>query len=233
MNCFDNKPKKGYGFIYCYTSPSGKKYVGQTCRSLKERYENGRGYLNSTAFLGAIQKYGFESFEVKILEEVKLDNLDKQEKYWIEALNTIVPNGYNIKSGGTNEYSKRSKRSTKVYQFDLNGNFIKVYESLREAAIDNNTNYQSISAVLRGVRAQHNGYIYRYSNDKPEKVELKKTSGRLTAQLNQEGKIIQVFPSANKAAEGLGKDKNAGRNIRLVCEGKRKTAYGFGWKYLD
>ena len=30
MNCFDKKPNKGFGFIYKYTSPSGKSYIGQT-----------------------------------------------------------------------------------------------------------------------------------------------------------------------------------------------------------
>ena len=56
-------PKDGYGFIYCYTSPSNKKYIGQTIKSLKERAKNnGNGYLNCTIFFRAIQKYGFEKF---------------------------------------------------------------------------------------------------------------------------------------------------------------------------
>ena len=45
MNSFEKWPKDGYGFIYKYTSPSGKSYIGQTVRSLKERAKcDGVGY---------------------------------------------------------------------------------------------------------------------------------------------------------------------------------------------
>ena len=42
-----------------------------------------------------------------------------------------------------------------------------------------------------------------------------------------------VYDSANEAAKAIGKNTAAGRNIRSVCTGDRKTAYGFKWKYLD
>ena len=50
--------------VYCYTNlVNGKKYIGQTIKSLKERAKNnGNGYLNCTIFFRAIQKYGFEKF---------------------------------------------------------------------------------------------------------------------------------------------------------------------------
>ena len=57
------KPHNGYGFVYKYTSPSGKIYIGKTKTTLKERAKNnGNGYLNCTIFFRAIQKYGFEKF---------------------------------------------------------------------------------------------------------------------------------------------------------------------------
>jgi hypothetical protein len=61
MNDFNKKPKENYGFIYKYTSPYGKSYIGQTTRSLKERAKtaNGIGYSCCTYFFNAIQKYGF------------------------------------------------------------------------------------------------------------------------------------------------------------------------------
>ena len=34
---FYQRPKEGYGFIYKYTSPSGKSYIRQTITSLKDR----------------------------------------------------------------------------------------------------------------------------------------------------------------------------------------------------
>lgn len=236
MNNFDTQPKKGYGFIYKYTSPSGKSYIGQTIYSLKERAKttNGTGYSNCTIFFRAIQKYGFENFKWEVLGEFLIEDLDEKERYFIEKENTLQPNGYNIKSGGAAAFEKGKLRKERINQFDLNGNFIRSYESLRIAAEENNTNYQSISAVLRRIRPQLNGYIYRYDGEpNPEPVERKKTHGRITAQYDLNDNLIQTYPSANAAALAIGKNSNAARNIRAVCLGDRLTAYGFKWKYLD
>lgn len=93
----------------------------------------------------------------------------------------------------------------KINQFDLEGNFIKQYSSLKEAAEDNNTQYQSISTVLRGKRKQHNNYIYKYLGEEPEPVIKKKNQGRQTAQYDLEGNFIAIYPSANQAAAAIGK----------------------------
>lgn len=181
MNSFLNEPKEGYGYIYIYTSPSGKSYVGQTTKSLKERAKNnGSGYKNSKAFYRAIEKYGFEKMKYRILGEFPIRELNEQEIFFIKQLNTLVPNGYNIYKGGTSNY--HCARKTKIKQYDLNGNFIKEYGSLVDAAKDNNTLYQAISAVLTKKRRHHNGYIYQYSDEKPPlPIIEKKTQGRKTA----------------------------------------------------
>ena len=44
--------------VYAYTSPSSKKYIGQTCTSLSIRANNGEGYKTSPKFYQAIKKYG-------------------------------------------------------------------------------------------------------------------------------------------------------------------------------
>ena len=45
----------------------------------------------------AIQKYGVNNFIFEVIEECSVDMLDEREKYWILKLNTLTPNGYNIK----------------------------------------------------------------------------------------------------------------------------------------
>lgn len=44
--------------VYTYTSPSNKKYIGQTCNPLKVRAANGEGYKTCPKFYQAIKKYG-------------------------------------------------------------------------------------------------------------------------------------------------------------------------------
>ena len=54
--------------IYVYTNKvNEKKYVGQTCNTLKKMANsNGSGYKKCTYFGRAIEKYGWENFEPKI-----------------------------------------------------------------------------------------------------------------------------------------------------------------------
>ena len=46
-----------------------------------------------------------------------------------------------------------------------------------------------------------------------------------------ESGIIYSCPS--EAAIGVGKKPSAGGHITEVCQGKRKTAYGYHWKYAE
>ncbi len=235
MNCFEIKPKKGYGFIYSYTSPSNKKYIGQTSRSLKERAgKDGSNYCNSTIFFRAIQKYGFCNFRFEILEEVELTNIDERETYYIEYFNTVQPNGYNIQKGGKVEYSKRKKRITPIIKYNLQGEFVQYFESIKDAAAEANTTYQAIEQVLSRKRRQHKNAIYRYIGESaPEPLKAIQTHGKLVGQYSIDEKFINSYSSANEAARAIGKNSNAGRNIRLVCQGKRQKAYGFKWKNLE
>ena len=76
--------------VYKYTSPSGKSYIGQTSKSLKERAKNtGIGYLNCSIFYNEINKYEFENFNYEILEEVNLSDIDEKEKYYIKKYDTV------------------------------------------------------------------------------------------------------------------------------------------------
>src|SRR5574344_923442 len=47
----------------------------------------------------AVRKYGKEHFTYAILEH-QIENYDEREQYWIQRLNTLQPNGYNIALGG-------------------------------------------------------------------------------------------------------------------------------------
>ena len=95
---FTSYPKEGFGFIYKYTSPSGKSYIGQTINSLSQRSKNGCHYKNSTYFYNAIQKYGFENFKWEIFGEFPIEELSQNEIEFIKEYNTVVPFGYNIRT---------------------------------------------------------------------------------------------------------------------------------------
>ena len=77
---------------------NNKKYVGQSINP-EERFKSHCKKSSNTLISQAIHKYGKEHFKYTILEE-NIPNYNEKERYWIQKLNTIAPNGYNIAEGG-------------------------------------------------------------------------------------------------------------------------------------
>ena len=91
------------GFIYKITNTmNGKSYIGQTIQKPEKRINNHfyPGGSGCAALHNAIQKYGRDAFTVEILHEVLDIFLDDLEIAEIKRYNTLVPNGYNLDSGG-------------------------------------------------------------------------------------------------------------------------------------
>lgn len=106
------------GFIYCLTSPSNKKYIGQTTRSVEQRVEEHVKSSQCRILANAIKKYGIKQFKIEVLQEADDQQLDVLEKHFISLMNTMYPNGYNIRSGGSNgrhcEESREKMRQSKL-----------------------------------------------------------------------------------------------------------------------
>lgn len=91
--------------VYLITdNTNGKQYVGQTIYTAEQRFA--RHCMPSSfrcrLLSRAIKAHGAENFTVSVLEEVdSREALDERECYWIEQLNTMSPNGYNLVPGGT------------------------------------------------------------------------------------------------------------------------------------
>jgi hypothetical protein len=106
------------GVIYCVEhTASGKKYIGQT-RSHRLNHGRYRPFGAEGRFRSHISEatcntkhktghllgiemrlHGYDVFRVSMLEICDINELDEREVYWIETLNTIHPNGYNLSPG--------------------------------------------------------------------------------------------------------------------------------------
>ena len=64
-------------------------------RSLLNK-KNQSHYLNN-----AIRKYGVTDFMVELIECCELEKADEREIHYIKELNSLFPNGYNLKNGGS------------------------------------------------------------------------------------------------------------------------------------
>ena len=93
--------------IYKITNKlNGHYYIGQSV-DIKSRFREHKhsGLCNTnkdhySPIHLAIGKYGWENFETEILEECAREELDTQEKYWIEKLSATKNGNYNILLGG-------------------------------------------------------------------------------------------------------------------------------------
>jgi group I intron endonuclease len=116
---------KSMGIIYRITSPSNKCYIGQTTRSFEKRKQEHLKCPGSCVLLeNAIKKYG-DALEFEVLVEVNDKDLDLYETRCIEMYNSIEPNGYNIRSGGSAGcHSNESRERMRVAKLGvLNHNF--------------------------------------------------------------------------------------------------------------
>ena len=103
--------------IYCITNKiNNKSYVGLSS-NVDERWKNhirdSVSKLKSRyhAFQSAINKYGKDSFTWQVIEtHDSLESANDAEEFFIAYFNTLVPNGYNLTSGGD---SQKLHESTK------------------------------------------------------------------------------------------------------------------------
>lgn len=72
-------------------------------------------------------------------------------------------NEYNIKEAW--KMGLNDKQKKKINQYDKQGNFIRSYESAREAERIGGFRNQNIAHCCKGIEKSHYGYIWKYAND--------------------------------------------------------------------
>ena len=88
--------------VYLITNNvNGKRYVGQTSKSLEYRWNLHRYNSSCPAMKAAIRKYGYENFSAEVLfDGIDKPLADELEKEFIRSFCTRAPNGYNLTEGG-------------------------------------------------------------------------------------------------------------------------------------
>lgn len=104
--------------IYIITNKiNNKKYVGQSVDVLtrwNQHKFSSRQKNTNIILYNAMAKYGIDNFSIETIEnEIPISEIDGMEKYWIEKLNTLKPNGYNMTLGGEGSWGREVSESTK------------------------------------------------------------------------------------------------------------------------
>lgn len=211
-------------YIYQITNDVNQKiYIGKTENSIEKRFKEHcwdafRERNEKRPLYNAMRKYGVEHFHIELIEET--NNPEEREVYWIEKKQSFK-NGYNATIGGDGR---------KYIDYDL---VIKTYQDLQNiklVAKQLNHDESTISKILK-----------EKNIDIKSSIEwMRENRGKKVGQYDLNDNFIQSFDSRGLASKYLidnhyttsvAIDAVAGR-IGQVCNGKRKTAYGFKWKSL-
>ena len=153
--------------IYKITSPSGKIYIGQT-RNYKIRLQEYKRLkcIAQVRLHASLLKYGFDSHNFEVLETCSIEQGDEREIYYIALYDSFKGrNGLNSTEGGHRPAPKKGKAHYKakiVYQWDLNGNFIKKWDCIRDVQTEHG---YSSTTIGMSVKSKTSCYGFRWTFD--------------------------------------------------------------------
>ena len=179
----------------------------------KDIFSASKCQKDNNYFHNAIRKYGEDSFEISLLEEVEdWSLLDEKEQYYISKYNTYFPNGYNTTVGGGGVQRHNYTRIKELW--DLG------YTSKEICELEN-VHHDTLRFILKGYKD--------YNQENARKRGTVRYQGCRVGQYTKDGKFIQEYPSIAEAARSMGIT-----NMAIGNALKRKgTSCGFVWKRLE
>lgn len=234
--------------------PTGRYYLGKRTYNgndiSKDKY-HGSGNFCKEYF----NKYGSIPGKTYLKEIVEINpsyNINKnREVIIIGDLWKTDPLCMNQRGGGDggmipkHTISDKGKRrlseinSENVYQFDLNGNLIKKYDSIIIASKETGTCRTKISSCCNGNRLTAGCYIWRKQNDKISAEDLNKIKTNTKFKSKNKRAVYRIDKTTGKKIkyksirEAARKNNIQNSSIYAVCSGKRFTAGGYEWKFVE
>lgn len=223
---------------------------------------DGRGYKTQPLFWRAIEKYGWDNFEhIIVADGLTKETAGQLEQQLIASFNSTNPLfGYNSSIGGElyalgfhhTEESKRKiseagklhpptiyckeagnrARRKRVYQYSTDGDLIKIWESIAEAAryIGGSP---AIYQCCGGQVKQASGFVWRYEGDAFDKYDTIQRSNedrkQRIAKCSEGGEIFEIYRSQSEASRMTGISQG---NIGACCRGERNKAGGYVWRVI-
>lgn len=207
----ENNSNKFKWIVYSVVCTKNKKlYIGYHKTSNPDKFD---GYIGggweigtmiknpSTAYEFALKKYGYDSF---IRTTLKVFDTEKEardfEAYLVDLDFIKRRDTYNTIVGGSG-----GGKFKKFYQYDLNGNFIKEWDS-REQLIQEYNLQNDTNRIHRAVVNKWSAFESFWTAEKVEKLNLDEfriSKFSIIYQVDNNGNVINKFNTAKEAAECL------------------------------
>jgi group I intron endonuclease len=198
---------------------NNKVYIGKTEFSIEKRFsehckDSVRRNEEKRPLYNAMNKYGIEHFHIELIEET--DKPEEREVYWIQQFNSYY-DGYNATLGGDGK--SYLDRQLLINTYLQNHNL-------------------ALTAEILNIDAGYLSKILKENNIevKTSQEINKEKRGKKVEQYNLKGEYIQTFASIKDATKAVKPNSNLESthgHISQVCNGKRKTAYGYIWKFAS
>lgn len=203
-------------YIYVITNDvNGKQYVGKTNWTIEKRFkehihDSKSKRCEKRPLYNAMNKYGIEYFSIKQLEECDEFIASEREQYWIQKLNTYGSTGYNATLGGDSKHYYNYKEIADKY-LEL--------QNQKETAKYFNCDLKTVRVACKqyNIKILSSGELSKRKNHKS------------VFMLSKNGEILKEFFSIQDAYTYINKPYSS--HIQEVCNGKRKQAYGYKWKW--
>lgn len=212
-----NKEKRFIVYIHRLKT-DGRVYVGQTNSSIKERAgSDGHRYKNCTKFWNAIQFYGWDAFDhIVVKDNLTLEEANVLEDELILQYNSIE-NGFNINRGGRNHIWTEEQR--------------KIMSERNTGEKNPNWGKPRSEETKRKIGAAN--AISQLGHHHTEETKAKMRQAHIKDIPIRCLETGAEYSCPSEAALAIGKTSRSGGHITEVCQGKRKTAYGFHWEYIN
>jgi group I intron endonuclease len=208
------------GYIYTITNKTDNKiYVGQTVRELETRWKDHLKKRSNCRYLkSAINKYGVDNFEFKLVCITFDNQLDDMEIQYIEKYNCLAPNGYNLRRGGNSgtHHSETKQRISETLKMRYENGLIHSKPNLGKPH----------SEIMKKKLSEANKGKPK-SQESINKGVISRRKNKII-QFDIEGNRLNSFDSCKEAAEYIGTSLVS---ICKCCTGISKTSNGYIWKY--
>lgn len=118
-----------------------------------------------------------------------------------------------------------NKKEKCIFQFDLCGNYITYYKSVRLASIATSISCNEIINVCENNKKQAGGYYWSYK----KRFKYRPSKYISVACYTLDGKFIQSYTSVYDAAKYNNITEN---DIYVVIAGQHKTCKNIRWRYF-
>ena len=221
--------------VYLHITPSKKVYVGITSQAnLNRRWQNGEGYRTQKRFYRAIQKYGWENIEHRIMFSglTKQEAEEKEIQLISQFDSTSREHGYNCDNGGncTGTHSEETKRKISAAQLGeknhMYGKHSWCYGKKQSPELieKNRLSHMGQPSYWKGKHLPEEAKA-KLRKPKTEEHKRKLSEARSVPVICIE--TGEVFSSGKAAGDAMGISRGS---IAQVVKGKRNTAGGYHWK---